>query len=129
MSMHRLWVHLVWLTRDREPLLTPTTDGVLAARIEAACTAIGCRAVAVGCASDHVHALVQFPPSARNSAIVQHLKAASAKAGSERSVAWHPGYFAESATDVAAVADLVRNQRVRHAASGAPEQWEEAFGS
>jgi REP element-mobilizing transposase RayT len=63
-SIARLNVHLVWATRDREPWLDASVDYWLSLWLEKLSIPLGCRALAVGNASDHVHVLVAFPPTA-----------------------------------------------------------------
>jgi putative transposase len=126
---HRLWVHMVWATRGRERILPPPVDDWLALFLGEKCAELGCRALAVGAAWDHVHVIVAFPAALPVASIAHRLKGASSRALSSRvcPFAWQAGYFAETVSDVVALVDLLRDHRVHHADAGLPEAWEEAF--
>jgi len=127
-TVTRLAVHMVWATRDRRPCLEPDIDPWLSKLIVAKCAQIGCRAIAVGNASDHVHALVTFPPTLAVASIAHRLKGASSHRLSSclPQLQWQAGYFAESVSDIARAAAYVLHQRQHHdrAAPGAQEPWE-----
>jgi putative transposase len=125
----RLWVQLVWATREREPLLPPSLDGWLERLIAEKCELIGCAALAVGVSSDHVHVLVAFRASLPIATIAQELKAPTSRALGARipRFAWQAGYYAETVGDAQALVDTVRRQRDRHLDSLPPEPWEACF--
>ena len=125
----RLWVQLVWATRERERLLPPTLDGWLERLVAERCEQIGCAALAVGNASDHVHVLLAFRATLPIATIVQELKGPTRRALSARipRFGWQGGYYAETVGDAGALVDEVRGQRERHADSAPPEPWEACF--
>lgn len=125
----RLWVHLVWATRERERLLPPTVDDWLARLLVERCEQIGCTALAVGNASDHVHVLLAFRPSMPIATIAQELKGPSSRALSARIArfGWQAGYYAETVGDAEALVDRVRRQREHHEDAAPPERWESFF--
>ncbi len=126
-SIARLNVHLVWATRDREPWLDASVDSWLSMWLEELSLPLGCRALAVGNASDHVHVLVAFAPTVTVAAIAHRLKGASSRLLSThlgRSSGWQAGYFAETVGDVDAVAAYVRGQREHHRQPTGREPWE-----
>lgn len=127
----RLWVQLVWATRDRERLLPPTLDEWLERLLADRCHQIGCTALAVGSASDHVHILLAFRPGIPIATIAQELKGPSSRALSARipRFGWQPGYYAETVGDIASLVDHVRHQRQHHEGSAPPESWEAYFES
>jgi REP element-mobilizing transposase RayT len=57
-----LFVHLVWATRERHPLLEPSVDVWLAALLERKVLALDGEFIAAGNAADHVHVIVSYPP-------------------------------------------------------------------
>jgi putative transposase len=123
---HRLFVHMVWATRDRESLLDPSVDGWLAVFLGARAADLGCSMVATGFACDHVHALVAFPAAVAVASIAHRLKSTSSRALAPRiaAFAWQPGYYAETVNEVAALADLLLHHRERGADTTRPEAWE-----
>jgi Transposase IS200 like len=54
-SIVRLTVHLVWATHNREPWLDTNVDPWLSELLRDLSAPLGCHALAVGNASDHVH--------------------------------------------------------------------------
>jgi len=125
----RLWVQLVWATRERERLLPPSLDEWLERLLIERCAQIGCSALAVGNASDHVHVLLGFRPSMPIATIAQELKGPTSRALSARipRFGWQAGYYAETVGDADALVDDVRRQREHHEDSAPPESWEAYF--
>ncbi len=125
----RLSVQLVWATRDRESLLPPSLDRWLEGLIADRCEQIGCAALAVGIAWDHVHVLLAFRASLPIATIAQELKAPTSRALGARipRFAWQAGYYAETVGDADALVDAVRRQRDRHLDALPPEPWEACF--
>jgi putative transposase len=78
-TVTRLTVHLVWATRDRRPWLDPSIDARLSELISRKPEELGCRAIAVGNACDHVHVLVSHPPTLTVANIAHRLKGASSR--------------------------------------------------
>jgi|YNPNPStandDraft_1061719.scaffolds.fasta_scaffold97829_2 REP element-mobilizing transposase RayT len=80
MSQHnytQLYVHLVWATWSRLPLISPAIEPHLYRVIEAKCVALGCQPLALGGIADHVHLLVSFTPTLSISRLVGEIKGAS----------------------------------------------------
>jgi putative transposase len=125
----RLWTHLVWATRQRERLLPSELDEWLGRLLVDRCERIGCAALAVGTASDHVHVLLAFRATLPIATIVQELKGPSSRALATRIArfGWQGGYYAETVSDPGALVEQVRNQREHHEGSAAPERWEACF--
>jgi REP element-mobilizing transposase RayT len=125
----RLVVHLVWATRERRPWLVPEVDMRLERLLSGSCDSLGCRLLACGNASDHVHVLVTYAPTMTVAGLAHRLKGESSRALALRlppGFQWQVGYFAESVAEVAGVVDYVRGQRQHHERhdGGAPEAWE-----
>jgi putative transposase len=123
---HRLFVHMVWATRDRERLLDPSVDDWLAGFLGERAADLGCALVAAGLASDHAHVLVAFPATLAVASIAHRLKTASSRALAPRvaAFAWQPGYYAETVNEVAALAGALLSHREQHADTAPPEAWE-----
>lgn len=56
----KLYLHAVWSTWDRLPLITPPTEPRLYGSIIAKCRELGCLPIRIGGMSDHVHLLVRL---------------------------------------------------------------------
>jgi len=73
----QLYLHFVWSTWDRLPLITPALrEPIYRCMLEQA-RKHRCEVIAIGGVEDHVHVLLEFHPMARISEVVQHVKGAS----------------------------------------------------
>jgi putative transposase len=73
----QLYLHLVWSTWDRMPLITAALRQPIYGCICEQVKKHRCEPLAVGGIDDHVHLLLRFHPMARISEVVQHAKGAS----------------------------------------------------
>jgi len=82
------------------------------------CKNIGVGVLAIGGAEDHVHLLVNVPPSLAVAKAVGTVKSNSSKwaNGARKELAWQQGYsaFSVSASVVPAVVRYIRNQEKHH---------------
>jgi putative transposase len=117
----RLYVHLVWATWDRLPLITPTMQPSIYRCIQAEATRMGCRVGAIGGIEDHVHVLVRHPPAVSISELVKQIKGASShlvrqEVGLGGFFKWQGSYgaFSISQRDVEMVRRYVYRQEEHH---------------
>jgi len=123
-SYTQLYLHYVWSTSRRAPLITPAIELELYPLMAAKCRSLGCVALAVGGISDHVHLLVRFDPMLAISKLVGQVKGASAHAINHSvcpgyQFQWQDGYgaFTISKRSVDRVRAYVLGQKQRHANS------------
>ncbi len=126
---HRLYVHLTWTTRDREPLLTAGLACFLSRYLPAAASKEKATLLALGMVATHVHLLLRLDPAADMARLVQRLKGGSAflatregHAEPSRPLRWARGYSVESVSP-RAVPDVVRyleRQPQRHPTQAIP---------
>ena len=128
-----VWIllHVVWSTASRQRLLLPAADAAIGAILAERGRAAGCHVLAVGCASDHVHAMVFLSSHIAVARAVQHLKGGAARAVNvqpllPRQLAWQTGYWVESVSpaDLQPVRRYVLSQRTHHDNSHPAEQWQ-----
>jgi putative transposase len=115
-----LYVHLVWATWNRAPLITADIEQRLYAVMHQRAVAQRVRVIAIGGVQDHVHMLVRVPATAVLSEVVGQIKGASSHFATQvlgRPFRWQGGYaaFSVSRTAVPRVRDYVLNQKERHA--------------
>ena len=130
-SVSTLLVHLVWATIGRARILAPDIDDALAGWLCEKARDCGCAVLGAGNSSDHVHVLVQHPPTMPVAELARLLKGSSSHRarvvyGRASPVRWQAGYWAESMspTHLAALASYVRDQRKHHVDSIELEPWE-----
>ncbi len=75
---HRLFVHLTWITRDRQPLIEVRRAEFLARYLPSVARQERAEVWEMGIVSTHVHLLVRLHPAADISRLVQRFKGGSA---------------------------------------------------
>lgn len=120
----QIFVHLVWSTTGRLPLLTREIEAAAHACIASKCRQLRCRPVAIGGMPDHVHLLAELHPAISVAMLAKEIKGASSYHINHSTIAdtpfsWSAGYgaFSVSRRHVADVASYVTTQKARHAAS------------
>jgi putative transposase len=117
----RLYVHLVWATWDRLPLITPEVQPAVYRCIQAEATRLGCRVGAIGGIEDHVHVLVRHPPAVSISEMVKQTKGVSSRLMQQEVrlgdfFKWQGSYgaFSISERDIAMVRRYIHRQEEHH---------------
>ena len=85
-----VFVHLVWATWDRLPLLTGAVEREAHRAIKAKCGELGAEVLAIGGVEDHVHLLVRPLAMLAVADLVKHVKGASAHLVAQH---LHPNQF------------------------------------
>lgn len=117
----RLYVHLVWATWDRLPLLDAALRDRVYRCIVAEAGALRCPVGAIGGIEDHVHVLVRCAPSVAVSDLVKQMKGASSRLVRQQIrpgefFKWQGSYgaFSIAHSDVPRVRSYVRRQEEHH---------------
>ena len=117
-----LYLHLVWGTFERRPLIAKVIEPDLLRLIADKSQALGCLPCAVGATDDHVHLLARLHPSISVAQLIAQVKGVSSHAmnhqlAGDQPFRWQAGYgaFTTSADDVPAVERYVLDQRRHHA--------------
>jgi REP element-mobilizing transposase RayT len=72
-----IYVHLVWATWDRLPLITPAIERPLHQVIASEAQKMGCTLLALNSVPDHLHILVRMPSTVAVAELVKQLKGVS----------------------------------------------------
>ena len=99
MPFWRLYYHLVWATKDREPLIRPEIEERLYAYTIRKAAELGVYVYAINGWYDHVHLLVAIPPKHAVADLVKRLKGSSSHylnhaGGLDFEFGWQRGYGA-----------------------------------
>ena len=120
-SLARLHIHLVFSTKNREPLLNDAVRDALHAYMATVLQNLGCAPVLINSVEDHAHLLFDLARTVSISQVVEDVKKSSSKWIKTRSrefvgFAWQSGYgaFAVSESNVEAVRAYIANQREHH---------------
>lgn len=116
----KLYVHLVWATWDRLPLITPAIRVPVYQGIQEQARRAACELIAVGGIEDHVHVLLRIPTTICVADIAKSLKGGSTHmvnhALKPAFFKWQGSYgsFTVSRSDVPMVRSYVLNQEHHH---------------
>lgn len=118
-----LYVHLVWSTWDRQPMITAAIERDLYAALAAKCHELGAEALAIGGTEDHVHVLVRLPAALAVADLVQQMKGSTSHLVGHAlapgtDFKWQGAYGAVSRSkdQVEAVRAYIERQREHHTA-------------
>ncbi|MDP2934987.1 MAG: IS200/IS605 family transposase [Dehalococcoidia bacterium] len=121
MPYWRLFYHIVWATKDREPSIQDVFAEALHHRIGQKATQLGATVHAVGGVEDHVHLAVSVPPSLALSEFVRQIKGSSShflnhELDTPINFTWQPDYGVISldSKQLDQVVQYVQEQRQHH---------------
>ena len=133
---HRIYHHLVWSTKNREPMITPIVELILHSFLMDKASDLGAEILAVNGMEDHIHLLVRLAPKQSPAKFVKDLKGSSShllnhaidghQINSVAAFQWQPGYsaFSVSEKDLPTVRAYIRNQKRHHRGKRLVENWE-----
>ena len=118
----QLYYHLVWTTRDRIPLLTPTAEPAILDYLRWRAVGLGAAVFALSGAADHVHLVAAIPPRLAVAAFIGQVQNSAASRFNRRSpeepLAWAGDYGALTfdGKRLPYVIAYVERQKAHHAA-------------
>ena len=120
-SLSRILVHLIFSTKNREPVLVPEIRTELQSYLAGVLREEECPALQVGGVEDHVHLLFGLSRTRTVAQIVEQVKTSSSKwikpwGAGFTEFHWQAGYgaFSVSQSNAAAVAQYIRSQEELH---------------
>jgi REP element-mobilizing transposase RayT len=120
-SLAAVYVHLVFSTKNREPLITPDVEIELYPYMASVFRAVGCPTQAGNGTADHCHWLFRLGRTVTLADVVEEVKKQSSrwlktKGESFRHFAWQAGYgaFSVSASNLPAVGGYIAQQKDHH---------------
>lgn len=119
-TFSNLLTHLVFSTKDREPLVVPELKRELYAYLGGLTRELKGKSFGINGTSDHVHMLISLPPAVSISEALRFIKSNSSGwvhyKWPRRSFAWQLGYgaFSVSKSNVPAVLNYIRKQEAHH---------------
>jgi len=127
----QLYLHYVWATWDRLPLITPEIQRLVYTAIIKECEQLKCTVIAVGGIEDHIHLLTGFPTTISVSEVIKQIKGSSSHFINHEI---KPGYFFKwqgsygaftvSYDAIDNVAHYIRNQAIHHQQKSIISAWE-----
>lgn len=130
----QLYLHCVWATWDRLPLLTPEIEQAVYSAILAKCHQLDCEPLAIGGMPEHAHLLVRFPTTLSVAALVKEVKGSSShlvtheiKPGEFFKWQGSYGAFTLDKGAVASVKAYIEGQKMHHAENKLIADWEQTL--
>lgn len=127
----QMYLHCVWATWDRLPLITPDIQEALYSAIIGECNQLECTVIALGGIEDHVHLLTGFPPTLSVSVLLKQVKGSSShlinhKVKPGEFFKWQGSYgaFTVSSDAIDKVANYIRNPAIHHRQQSIISLWE-----
>jgi REP element-mobilizing transposase RayT len=127
----QLYLHAVWATWDRLPLITPDIQKNIYGAIIRHCEELRCTIIAVGGVEDHIHLLTGLPSSLSVSNFIKNIKGSSShlvthdiKPGEFFKWQGSYGAFTVSHDGIDKVANYIRNQAIHHQQKSKIPTWE-----
>ncbi|MGQ4649067.1 IS200/IS605 family transposase [Lyngbya aestuarii] len=127
----QLYLHCVWATWDRLPLITPDIQEAIYGSIIRQCHRLGGTVIAIGGIEEHVHLLTGIPPTLSVSELIKNVKGSSShlithKIKPDEFFKWQGSYgaFTVSHNDICGVANYVKNQAFHHQSKSICSDWE-----
>ena len=129
-----LYVHLVWATWNRLPLITPNIERMVYRVTGQEVVKYGCEVVAINGTDDHVHLLVTLPTTIDIATLVKQAKGVSSHAINDTMqlstpFKWQGSYgaYTVSRWDVDRVVAYIKRQKEHHAAGELVSEFEMTF--
>lgn len=120
MALWRLYYHIVWATKNRQPLILPEYEKQLYYYIIAKSDEYGCIVHQVNGMANHIHLIVSIPPTITISEYVRKIKGSSShylNNISTNQFAWQRGYgvFSVGVKNLEIAINYVKKQKEHHA--------------
>lgn len=129
-SLSNVLVHLVFSTKNREPLIRAPVESELHAYGTTVLKNAGCPTLALNGTADHIHVLFNLSRVKSIAEVVEDLKTSTSKwiktKGSDyQGFHWQAGYgaFSVSKSNVAEVVEYIRRQKEHHAVRSFQEEF------
>ena len=122
-SLSNIYLHVIWSTWDRLPLLSDGLIREIYACIRYECRQLNVDVIAIGGIEDHVHLLVRLPTTVAVADFVKQVKGVSSRRANnlrgDDVFKWQGCYYYSSISKqhVGTVMSYIENQRAHHASS------------
>lgn len=132
MPFIKIWIHLVWATKKREPLLTKDIRQLVFKHIRENAVIKNIHVDFVNGHVDHVHCLISLHPEQTISKVMQLIKGESSCWINKNNLCkehfeWQDEYFAVSVSEsgVNKVREYIKNQEAHHTKKTFQEEYDE----
>ena len=120
-SFNKIWIHAIWSTKLRRPLLHQSIEQKIYPFISEQLCEQGCPVSIINGMPDHIHCLFLLSPKKSIAEVIKRIKGRSAHFINqnnwvEEKFAWQTGYAAYSVSQsgVQKVFEYIKNQKAHH---------------
>lgn len=131
-SFNKIWIHAIWATKERMPLIHSKVENQIHQFIAGQLTELGCTVSIINGMLDHMHCLFLLPPQKSISEVMKQIKGSSSHFINENDLvaekfAWQTGYaaYSVSASVVEKVVEYIRHQKTHHQKKTFSQEYEE----
>lgn len=131
-SYYKIWIHAIWSTKERMPLIHPSIEQQLFQFISYQLREQGCPVRIINGMPDHVHSLFLLSPQKSIAGIIKQIKGSSSHFINQNDLisekfAWQTGYAAYSVSEsvVERVYQYIKNQKRHHSRKTSQQEYEE----
>lgn len=131
-SYNKIWIHAIWSTKDRRPLLQKSAEAEIYNYIKKEFQEMGCHVKMVNGMPDHIHCLFLLSPQKSIAEVIKQIKGSSSHYINSsdfimEKFAWQTGYaaFSVSQSAVEKVFLYIKNQKEHHGKKTFQEEYEE----
>lgn len=124
MTYARLFYHIVWATKNREPVLEGDEEEKIFSHIQKKANSIGCKILAINGYYDHIHLLIEIPPKDSVANVIKILKGASSFDFPQ--IYWQRGYGALTVSErnLKTAVDYINRQKEHHSQNSTIHKYE-----
>jgi putative transposase len=110
----RLYYHLVWSTKNRADLITPSQESCLFSYLCLKAGELECKILGINGCSDHIHLILEIHPKLSVSEVVKRLKGSSSHQFAD--IQWQRSYGALTVSErsLEAALSYVNQQKDHH---------------
>lgn len=129
-SLVKNYLHIIFSTRDREPIIDSSIESELHQYLGGICKGLDCQSLKIGGACDHIHILCLLSKNITLAAFMKDIKSNSSKwiktkGNQYRDFFWQTGYgaFSINPAQTDAVISYIANQHEHHRKKSFKEEY------
>ena len=131
-SFIKIWIHAIWATKERYPLIIPVIETLLFNEMRKQFIETGCPVRIINGMPDHVHCLFLLNAQKSIAEVIKQIKGSTSHWVNEQNLitekfAWQTGYGAYSVSEsqLEKVFQYINNQKTHHAKKTFVKEYDE----
>jgi putative transposase len=125
----KIYLHIIWATKNRQPSITQQAEPLLYTYLRTVCEPLRVKVLAINGMPDHVHMLVGMPATLGVGALLNRLKGGSSyymRQEHSFDIRWQKEYAAFSVSEklLERVIGYIENQKIHHSQGSTIAEYE-----